>query len=79
MVKGQAKIVNHSNRIDTILSLYENFLKKTDAPKKELIEMFQDRIKSGQALQEAREFGDQVYELLCLIGQSNKLFRFLVV
>lgn len=78
-LKGQAKFVNQSSRVDSILSLYENFLEKTDYPKKELIEMFQDPIKSGQALQEAREFGDQVYELLCLIGESNKVFRFLVV
>ncbi|MGP0594196.1 nucleotidyltransferase family protein [Nitrospira sp. T9] len=78
-LKGQAKFVNQSNRVDTILSLYEKFLKKTDAPKKNLIEMFQDRIESGQALQEAREFGDQVYDLLCFIGKDNKVFRFLVV
>lgn len=78
-LKGQAKFVNQENRVDKILSLYGNFLKKTDAPKEQLIERFTDRNESGEAFQEAKEFGDQVYELLCLIGHDNKVFRFLVV
>ncbi|MDR4485497.1 MAG: nucleotidyltransferase domain-containing protein [Nitrospirales bacterium] len=78
-LKGRAKFVNQSSRVDKILSLYENFLKKTDAPKKQLNERFTDRSESGKAFQEAKEFGNQVYDLLCLIGQDNKVFRFLVV
>lgn len=78
-LKGQTKFEMQSSRVDTILSLYENFLKKTDAPKGKLIEMFKDLKKSQDAFEKAKDFGDQVYELLCSMGKDNKVFRILVV
>jgi hypothetical protein len=54
-------------------------LERTDAPKNELIEMFKGPKKSQAAFEEAKEFGDQVYHLLCSIGKDNKVFRILVV
>ena len=78
-LKNRTRFATLSRQVDTILSLYKTFLERTDAPKGELIEMFKAREKSDEAFQGAQEFGDRVYELLCLIGQNNKIFRFLVV
>lgn len=78
-LKNQTKFLNQSGQVDKILSLYRTFLERTDAPKDELIEMFKDRRKSEDVFQEAKEFGDQVYGLLWLIGKDNKVFRILVV
>lgn len=78
-LKNRTRFATLSSQVDNILSLYKTFLERTDAPKGELIEMFKAREKSDEAFQGAREFGDRVYELLCSIGQNNKIFRFLVV
>ncbi len=78
-LKNQPKFTNLSSQVDTILSLYKTFLERTDAPKNELIEMFKDRRKSDDAFEKAKDFGDQVYELLWSMGKDNKVFRILVV
>lgn len=78
-LKSQTKFVTLSSQVDEIVSLYNTFLKTTDAPKNELIEMFKDRDKSHDSFKKAKEFGDHVYQLLCSMGKDNKVFRILIV
>ncbi len=78
-LKNQKKFRNKSDQIDTIISLYKTFLERTDASKDKLIEIFKDPNKSEDVFQEAKKFGDQVYDLLWSIGRDNKVFRILVV
>jgi len=72
-------LVTLSSQVDTIFSLYNTFLKTTDTPKNELIEMFKDRDKSQDSLKKSKGFGDQVYQLLCSMGKDNKVLRILIV
>ena len=68
-----------SEKVTGIISTYIDFLKESDAQESELIEKFLD-IKSSQKYSlKANSFGDQVCDLLCTMGQENKVFRFLVV
>lgn len=78
-LKSQTKFGNKAGQIDAIISLYRTFLKRTDSPKDKLIEIFKDPKNSEEVFQEAKEFGDQVYDLLWSIGKDNKVFRILVV
>jgi predicted nucleotidyltransferase len=78
-LKTQTKDINLSRRVDTILSLYKTFLERTDAPKNELIAKLEDPNESQDAFEKAKNFGDQVYELLWSMGKDNKVFRILVV
>ncbi|MDT3775969.1 nucleotidyltransferase domain-containing protein [Nitrospira sp. MA-1] len=78
-LKNQTKFGDKSGQVDEIISLYETFLERTDAPKGKLIEIFKDPKKCEDVFQEAKGFGDQVYELLWSIGKDNKVFRILVV
>jgi len=78
-LKNRTRFATLSSQVDNILSLYKTFLERTDAPKDKLITMFKDPNEYKDAFEKAKEFGDRVYELLCLIGQNNRIFRFLVV
>ena len=70
-LESQPKFVNLSSQVDEIISLYRTFLKTTDAPKNELIEMFKDHDKSQDAFKKAKGFGDQVYGLLSSMSKEN--------
>jgi len=79
-LKNQTKFEDKSDQVNAIIFLYEKFLKRTNAPKDKLIEIFKDPKESEVVFQEAKEFGDQVYDLLWSIGKDNKIFwRILVV
>lgn len=78
-LKNQPKYKDKSDQIDAIIFLYKTFLERTDASKDKLIEIFKDPKKSEGVFQEAKKFGDQVYDLLWSIGKDNKVFRILVV
>lgn len=65
--------------IDEILGLYVDFLKETDAPKKELLARFAEASYRGDRDESGRVFGDRIFELLVKIGEPTPLFRFLVV
>jgi predicted nucleotidyltransferase len=78
-IPTQPKFKRLYSNVEEIVSLYANFLEKTGDPKEQLIEMFMDKNKSGEAFQGAKEFGNQVYELLSSMGKENKVFRIIVV
>ncbi len=78
-LKSQTKFEALSSQVDKIVSLYNTFLEITDSPKNKLIEMFKGPDKSQESFKTAKEFGDQIYQLLCSMGKDNKVFRILIV
>jgi len=70
------------SRVDTLLDLYETFLTTMDKPKADLLALFKDDAFSKERSAEGRRFGDEMFELLHLLGRENRgrvLFRHMVV
>lgn len=68
--------------IDEVHALYETFLRKTDAPKKDLLTSFADRAFSDEAAREGDAFGNALFDLLLALGHEGRakmLFRYMVV
>ncbi|MDT7042683.1 nucleotidyltransferase domain-containing protein [Candidatus Nitronereus thalassa] len=80
---GEKGFTDFSSKINEILSLYQNFLTKTDQDEKTLVKLFLNDKKSREYLREANKLGDHVFELLRAIGERqkpfNKIFRILNV
>jgi predicted nucleotidyltransferase len=66
-------------QIEELLSLYEEFLSRTDASEDELIRRFMDPEMSKLYSESQHRFGDLVFEALQAVGKNNRLHRLLVV
>ncbi len=62
-----------------LLSRYEEFLKKTDAPEEEIVQNLLNDTYGTEYLKFDTRFGDMVWQALYLIGNGNPFFRMLVV
>ncbi len=62
-----------------LLSRYEDFLKKTDAPEEEILQKFLDGTYGTEYLKFDTRLGDLVWHALDAIGHGNPFFRMLVV
>lgn len=71
---GSSDVASHAERC---LSLYEDFLRVTDARKSEQIALFLDRERRRKLGAAEYKFGDEMFELLKSVG--GDLFRLLVV
>jgi hypothetical protein len=65
--------------IQNLIGQYETFLQKTDAPEKQLVELFKDKQKRKEHFGSNYEFGNSVYEVLSVIGEHSLFYRLLVV
>jgi hypothetical protein len=65
--------------IQNLITRYEAFLDKTDAPEKELVELFKDKQKRKEHFGSQYEFGNAVSEVLSVIGERSLFYRLLVV
>ncbi len=65
--------------IDALLAAYASFLAMTDASKAELLVRFVDDEYHETKREEARRFGDLVFDLLSKLASKSPLFRYLVV
>lgn len=65
--------------IRNLIAQYEVFLSKTDAPEKELIELFKDKRKRTLHFGSKYAFGNSVSEVLEIVGQKSLFYRLLVV
>jgi len=65
--------------LEELLARYEEFLKKTDAPEKEIVARFLDGTYGAEYLKFDTRFGDLIYEVLETIGRGNPFYRMLVV
>lgn len=65
--------------VSDILRLYAEFLSVTDAPKKDLLLKFNDPGYRADRHESGIEFGDRIFDLLKLVGEETRLFRYLVV
>jgi hypothetical protein len=76
---------NHSKKegvsaiAQKLLEHYELFLDVTNASKASLIQLFSNEDKARQLKQQRSQFGDLVYNALCLIGKGDEFYRRLVV
>jgi len=76
---------NHSKKegvsaiAQKLLEHYELFLDVTNASKASLIQLFSNEDKARQLKQQRSQFGDLVYDALCLIGKGDEFYRRLVV
>jgi predicted nucleotidyltransferase len=68
----------HTN-LEELLSHYEGFLKKTDAPEDDIVQQFLNGTFAPEYLKIDTRFGDLIWEALYKIGQGNQFFRMLVV
>jgi predicted nucleotidyltransferase len=65
--------------IQNLISQYEAFLRKTDAPKNELVEIFKNKQKRNEQFGSQYQFGNAVSEVLGIIGEQSLFYRLLVV
>lgn len=65
--------------IRNLIEQYEAFLSRTDAPEKELVELFMDKQKRTQYFGSKYAFGNSVSEVLEIVGESSLFYRLLVV
>lgn len=65
--------------IRKLITKYESFLSKTDAPEKDLIDLFKDKEKRTKHFGPKYEFGNSVSEVLQIIGDDSLFYRLLVV
>ncbi len=65
--------------IEGLIDSYERFLTNTGKPEAELVEEFLNKATSTDYFAAAASFGDQIFEVIELIGQHKKLHRLLVV
>jgi predicted nucleotidyltransferase len=75
----QAEATGARPQIDELLSLYEEFLRRTDASEDELIQRFMDPEMSKVYSESQYRFGDLVFEALQAVGKNNRFHRLLVV
>ena len=65
--------------ISNLLAQYEKFLATTNASEETLIRYFLDKEKSRQLTEDARTFGDLMFDCLKIVGDDTKFYRLLVV
>lgn len=65
--------------IKRLLDQYEAFLARTNRDEQALIEEFKDKSRSRAYMEEARQFGDTMFEVLSAIGEGSTFHRLLVV
>lgn len=65
--------------LESVLELYERFLKSTDVPEETLIQAFMNKEQSKEYLRSAYQFGDEIFAVMEAIGGGNRFHRLLVV
>jgi predicted nucleotidyltransferase len=75
----EKKLKAAHDAVRNVLALYEEFLRKTNYPEKDLVSKFMDQKESRAYLAEAHRLGESVFKAVNLIGDGNKLHRILVV
>lgn len=65
--------------IQNLIEQYESFLQKTDAPERELVELFKDKQRRKEHFGSKYAFGNAVSQVLGVIGQDSLFYRLLVV
>ena len=73
-----------SKKMIDLLELYNKFLLTTQKDKEELNSIFMDKNKSKQILEDAKIFGDLIYEIILFLGnkehhEKNDFLRILTV
>lgn len=68
-----------SPKTDEILRVYERFLQTTSEDETELIRRFMDVSEASRLIDEAKELGEAMYELLAALGKGSIFYRLLVV
>jgi hypothetical protein len=75
----QSEAAPAKSKFEELLTLYEEFLVRTDASEEEMVERFLDETIRREYFESAYRFGDLVFEVLQDVGRSNRFHRLLVV
>jgi len=75
----QAEASDARPKVEELLSLYEEFLARTDVSEDELVKRFMDPGTNKTYSESQYRFGDLVFEVLQAIGKNNRFHRLLVV
>ena len=78
-ILGQPDLASAHSKIRELIELYETFLATTEAPKKELSDLFGNKQTKDAYLSAAYRFGDLVFEVLETVGRGSRFYRLLVV
>jgi hypothetical protein len=75
----QSHCVKAHESIQNLITQYESFLEKTNAPEKEMVELFKDKQRRKEHFGSKYDFGNAVSQVLSVIGQESLFYRLLVV
>lgn len=75
----QSHIAYAHQKVHKLVQQYENFLENTNPEKNNLEAIFSDDEKSKVYTQDSYKFGDMMFDVLSLIGQTDKFYRRIVV
>lgn len=78
-ISHQPEVGFISPKTDEILRIYERFLRATSENETELIRRFMDASEASRLIDEAKELGEAMYELLSALGNGSTFYRLLVV
>jgi predicted nucleotidyltransferase len=76
---AEANLKNVHEKVANLITAYEEFLTNTAQTEAVLVERFLDREISRSYFRSAARFGDQVFDVIEILGQRKQLHRLLVV
>jgi predicted nucleotidyltransferase len=78
-IAAEPNLKNAHEKVAGLISAYEEFLANTAQPETTLVDRFLDREVSRKYFKSAARFGDQVFDVIEIIGKREQLHRLLVV
>jgi predicted nucleotidyltransferase len=75
----QSYLSKAHDTIQRLIAQYEEFLRRTDEPEKQLVSRFMDKEQYGDFFKTAFELGDAILQVLDLIGEGNRFRRLVIV
>jgi predicted nucleotidyltransferase len=78
-ILAQPSLKNAHEKVAGLITAYEEFLTNTAQSEAELVDRFLDREVSRGYFNRAAQFGDQIFEVIEILGQRKQLHRLLVV
>jgi hypothetical protein len=76
---AEPSLKNAHEKVAGLITAYEEFLTNTAQPEAVLVERFLDREISRSYFGSASRFGDQIFDVIEILGQRKQLHRLLVV
>jgi hypothetical protein len=78
-IKSDVKSADSKRAVGELLKRYDSFLQKTNQKESALVDIFMDKKKTAKFVRDAYAFGDQLFEVISLLGDGGRFHRMLVV